>query len=112
MKEYTKATMLFLMLVFYLVSTASADTLVWEASPGTVDGYKVYYGTGSGSSKAVDVGNTTQYNIDSLPLSDNTQYYLCVSAYNAAGESDPCPSIAYTPADNTPPLPPEGLEAR
>jgi hypothetical protein len=94
------------------VTLASATNLVWDASSGTVDGYKVYYGTNaSNPSTSVDVGNSTQYNIDTLPLSENTQYFFCVSAYNTAGESNPCPPVAYTPADTTPPAPPIGLVA-
>ena len=112
MKRYTTATILATIMVLIMISAGSAATLVWDASSGTVDGYKVYYGTSSSTpSNTVDVGNTTQYSIDSLPLSENTQYYLCVSAYNTAGESDPCAPVAYTPADTTPPQPPLGLVA-
>ena len=89
---------------------AAAATLQWNASSGTVDGYKVYYGTSSSApSSSVTVGNVTQYKIDSLPLSENTQYYFCVSAFNSAGESAMCAPVAYTPADSTPPAPPVGV---
>jgi len=111
MKRYATLTILALIMVFLVISTGSAATLVWDASSGTVDGYKVHYGTSSTPSATMDVGNTTQCNIDSLPLSQNTQYYLSVSAYNTAGESDPCAPVAYTPADTTPPTPPVGLVA-
>ena len=112
MKRYAIATILASAIVLAIISAGSAATLVWDASTGTVDGYKVYYGTSSTNpSNTVDVGDTTQYSIDSLPLSENTQYYFCVSAYNTAGESDPCAPVAYTPADTTPPQPPIGLVA-
>ena len=112
MKRYATATILALAIVLVIISAGSAATLVWDASTGTVDGYKVHYGTSSSTPSAtVDVGDTTQYSIDSLPLSENTQYYFCVSAYNTAGESDPCAPVAYTPADTTPPTPPVGLVA-
>ena len=104
---------LMLIMVFTTITVGSAATLVWDASAGTVDGYKVYYGTGATNpSESVNVGNVTQYAIDSLPLSENVQYYLSVSAYNTAGESDPTAPVAYTPADTTPPQPPVGLQAR
>lgn len=87
-----------------------AATLVWDASSGTVEGYRVHYGTSSGNpSSSVDVGSTTQYDLNNLPLSEGVTYYICVSAYNTAGESQPCAPVAFTPGDNTPPLPPLGL---
>jgi len=112
MKVYIKPLILVFVMIFVTISICSAATLVWDSSTGTVDGYKVHYGTSSGNpTTTVDVGNTTQHNIESLPLSENTQYYFCVSAYNTAGESEPCPPVAYTPADTTPPQPPIGLLA-
>jgi hypothetical protein len=95
-----------------LISPAAiqAETLVWDASSGTVDGYNVYYGTNpSDQSNYRDVGNTTQLDLNNLPLSDGVTYYLSVSAYNSAGESPPCSPVVFTPGDNTPPLPPIGL---
>lgn len=95
-----------------IAPSATAAMLQWDASSGTVDGYKVYYGTSSNApNNAIDVGTATQYSLDVLPLAENTQYFFCVSAYNTAGESAPCPPVAYTPADTTPPAPPVGLVA-
>ena len=111
MTKFANATTLVLIFIFAIVSLGSAADLVWDASSGTVDGYKVHYGTSSTPSNTVDVGNTTKYDIDALPLSENTQYYFCVSAYNSVGESDPCQTVAYTSADSTPPTPPTGLIA-
>ena len=89
---------------------SSAATLVWDASSGTVDGYKVYWGINSSDqSNSTDVGNVTQYNLDNLPLSEGVTYYIFVSAYNEAGESSPCAPVVFTPGDNTPPVPPVGL---
>jgi hypothetical protein len=91
---------------------ATAANLIWNPSSGTVDGYKVHYGTSTGNpTETIDVGNTNQYSLDALSLSENTQYYFCVSAYNTAGESEPCAPVAFTPADATPPAPPIGLMA-
>ncbi|MBC2736874.1 MAG: fibronectin type III domain-containing protein [Desulfobacteraceae bacterium] len=95
-----------------LVSPAviQAETLVWDASSGTVEGYNVYYGTTPSDQSAYrDVGNTTQLDLNNLPLSEGVTYYLCVSAYNSVGESPPCAPVVFTPGDNTPPLPPIGL---
>lgn len=97
-------------IVFLASSNIQAQTLVWDPSSGTVDGYKVHYGTSpSAQSNYRDAGNATQYNIDSLPLSEGVTYYISVSAYNSAGESEPCAPVVYTPGDNTPPTPPIGL---
>lgn len=102
-----------LILVISPIVTADAATLNWDPSSGEVDGYKVYYGTNASSpSKSVDVGNVTKYTLDNLPLAEKTQYYFCVTAYNAAGESPPCDPVAYTQQDNTPPAPPKGLTAK
>jgi type 1 fimbria pilin len=110
MKIYTKTIILTLILVFAAISVASAATLVWNDSTGTVNGYKIHYGaSATNHPNTVDVGSTTQYSIDTLPLSENTQYYFCISAYNSAGESERCAPVAYTPADTTPPAPPVGL---
>ena len=96
--------------LFFGTSMAGAATLVWNASSGTVDGYVVYWGTNaSDRSNSTDVGNSTLYDLDNLPLSEGVTYYLSVAAYNAAGESPPCAPVVYIPGDNTPPLPPLGL---
>ena len=113
-KLYSSSKVALMTTIFFCaaVSFATAATLAWNASSGNVDGYKVHYGTtASNPSKSIDVGKATQYDIDKLPLNDNVEYFFCVSAYNAVGESDPCPPVAYTPADTTPPSPPVGLMA-
>lgn len=95
-----------------LISPAliEAETLVWEASSGIVEGYKVYYGKNpSDRSNYRDVGNTKQLDLNNLPLSEGITYYLSVSAYNSAGESPPCAPVVFTSGDNTPPDPPTGL---
>jgi hypothetical protein len=66
-------------------------TLSWEAPTenmdGTalvnLDGYKIYYGSSSGSySTSVDVGNLTTYQIN---VPDGLQYFVVV-AYNSSAE--------------------------
>jgi hypothetical protein len=89
-----------------------AETLVWDASSGQVDGYKIHWGTRKSSQPNTrDVGNKTRYDLNKLPLSEGATYYLSVSAYNQAGESPPCEPVVFTPGDNTPPAPPVGLSA-
>ena len=100
----------FFLAFFFTPAAVSAKTLVWDASSGAVDGYHVYYGTTpSDQSNYRDVGNVTQLDLNNLPLSEGVTYYLCVSAYNAAGKSPPCAPVVFTPGDNTPPIPPVGL---
>jgi len=105
-----KMIVLTLLILGLTVGFAAAATLTWSPSSGTVDGYKVHYGTSPGNpSGTVDVGDNTQYSLNTLSLSENAQYFFCISAYNTSGESDPCAPVAYTPADSTPPAPPVGL---
>jgi hypothetical protein len=61
-------------------------TLAWDPNPeGNLAGYKVYYGTASGSySVKVDVGNWTSLTISYLEA--GRTYYFAATAYDAAGE--------------------------
>jgi hypothetical protein len=112
-KTIFKSNALIFFIIIFTTSTLSAANLVWNPSSGNVDGYKIYYGTSSTNpTNMIDVGNTTEYTLDQLPLSENTQYYFCVTAYNTASESPPCASVAYTPSDSTPPLAPVGLTVK
>lgn len=63
---------------------SSAD-LSWDANTEPdLAGYKVYYGTSSGSyGTPVDVGNVLTYSITGL--SPNVLYYFAVSAYDTEG---------------------------
>ncbi len=90
----------------------SAATLSWAPSTGDVGGYYVYYGTTAYSTiSRIDVGGSTRYDLDALPLSAGVNYHFWVTAYNAAGESRPSQTISYTRGDSTPPAPPSGLTA-
>jgi hypothetical protein len=112
LKKIIKSVIFTLCLWSVAAAGAYAATLHWDPSDGTVDGYKVYYSASKSSpSNSKDVGKVISYNLDKLPLSENVQYYFSVSAYNAAGESAPCPPVAYKPGDSTPPMVPTGLTA-
>ena len=61
-------------------------TLAWDAntSPG-IAGYKVYYGSASGShSYVIDVGNVTSYTVPNLQ--DGTTYYFASTVYDTSGQ--------------------------
>jgi hypothetical protein len=84
---------------FLLLSEANAAqaTLVWNQNPESgVDGYKMHYGTTSGSYPyTVDVGNHTSCTISGL-VAEKT-YYFAVSAYSSNNvESALSQQLAYT----------------
>jgi len=102
-----------LALILGFAGQVVAASLVWDPNTDIVDGYKVYYGTSSTSpATSIDVGNTTQHPIDALPLTERTEYFFSVSAYNSAGESPRCAPVAYTAPDTTPPVPPFKLTVK
>lgn len=78
-------------------SPSGTATLGWTATTTNSDGsaltnlagYKVYYGTASGSyPRSIDVGNVTTYEVTNLPI--GFTYYFVVKSYNQAGvESEP-----------------------
>ncbi len=61
--------------------------LSWETATDIesgVKGYKVYYGTASGSySSSIDIGNNTSYEL--AGLTNGVTYFIAVSAYDYAG---------------------------
>ncbi|MGC2578176.1 MAG: DUF4082 domain-containing protein [Terrimicrobiaceae bacterium] len=68
-------------------------TLAWDASSGAT-GYRLRYGTTSENlGQPIDVGNTTTRTVSNL--NDATTYYFTVTAYNAAGESQPSNQVSY-----------------
>ncbi len=92
---------LFALLTLPLIATqagAAAVTLAWDANAeATVAGYRVGYGTASGSyASTVDVGNWTSVNISGLEA--GRRYYFACKAYDSTGrESAYSGEIAYTP---------------
>ncbi len=105
------------MLVLFSLITptqASAATLAWDASSGTVQGYRVYYGTTSGGPypTSASAGTSTSYSLNSLPLQQSVNYYFVVRAYNQAGESPNSNQVSYSASDTTPPAPPQGVKVQ
>ena len=71
-----------------LILTWDAPTTNADGTPLTdLAGYKIYYGTSSGSyTTTVDAGNVTTYNVPALP---SGTYYFAVTAVDTSGnESD------------------------
>ena len=70
---------------------APTAILSWDAPPGTVTGYRVYYGTAPGvylqpKGSGIPTGNVLGWTI-STGLNPGTLYYFAVTAYNDDGES-------------------------
>src|SRR5262249_13541112 len=77
--------------------------LAWDPnSEPNIAGYKVYYGTSSGTyTQDIDVGNKTTTIVGGL--TNGTTYYLVVTAYDTNGlESDPSNEVSYTVPTPTP----------
>lgn len=69
--------------------------LSWN-SVSDADGYKVKYGTTSGTyTTTVDVGNLTQHSVNDL--TNGLTYYFIVTAYNSGGESGNSNEVSATP---------------
>ncbi len=88
----------FLVLAFTGLAAAQSATLAWNANgESDLAGYRVEYGTVSGSpSTTVDVGNVTQRQFNGLQA--GVTYYFRVKAYNTANqESAPSVEVSHTP---------------
>ncbi|MCK5581374.1 MAG: VCBS repeat-containing protein [Candidatus Omnitrophica bacterium] len=89
-----------------VLDSATADDaqvdLSWTAVSGAT-GYKVYYGTTSGSYDApVDVGDVTSY--AATGLTNDTTYYFVVTTYDGVDESTVSNELSATPvAPSVPP---------
>lgn len=82
-------------------------SLTWTAVTATdLGGYKIYYGTTSGVyGTPVDAGKVTSYTLTGL--SDNTTYYIKITAYDTSGnESAKSTEVTGKTKDTTPPAPP------
>jgi PKD repeat protein len=74
---------LFALFLFNGNSFAGTIKLAWDSSSSSnVGGYKISYGTSSGSyTSTVDAGNNTTYSVSGLQ--DGAKYFFAVKAYNA-----------------------------
>jgi hypothetical protein len=90
--------LLLFLAVFFSATYAHAQiTLAWDASTSPdVTGYKVHYGTVSGTYQySVDAGNATSYTFSGL--SPGATYYFAATAYdNAGGQSSVSNEVSYT----------------
>lgn len=105
---------IFYTLLFLFVTTSlfgAQVKLSWNPnSESDLAGYKVYWGTASGSySKSVDVDNETSYTTIT-GLSHEVEYFFAVTAYDLTGnESGYSNEVSWlVPADTTPPDDPTG----
>ena len=83
---------------------AETATVSWDANTESdLSGYKIYYGTSSGSyDDALDVGNKTSFSINNLGV--GTTYFFAVTAYDFSGnESGFSDEVSFTPTQDTPP---------
>lgn len=80
---------------------AGQVNLAWNASSGSVAGYRVYYGTVSGNYTAkLDSGAATTATLANL--TDSATYYFAVKAYDGAGnESSFSNEAVKTPTSST-----------
>src|SRR5207249_1355262 len=84
--------------------SAAQVTLAWDPNiDPDLAGYKLYYGTSSGSYQfSVDVGNRTSYSL--AGLLEGQIYYFAVTAYNSSGiESAFSNEVSKAIPDVTPP---------
>ncbi len=74
---------LFLLAMSSTALFAQSATLTWNPNTDAVAGYKVYFGTTSGTyGTPIDVGNVTTYTMTGL---GQATYYFAVTAYNNVG---------------------------
>ncbi|THB80448.1 MAG: hypothetical protein D3926_07070 [Desulfobacteraceae bacterium] len=85
----------------------TGQKLLWDAVQGEVTGYRIYYGLSEGSyTQSADAGTATEYPLADLSLTQGTNYYFVVRAYNSSGESGNSnfiTTIAGEPHDSVPP---------
>ena len=99
--------------VFEGYNQAFAGVLTWTTDSGQVTGYRVYYGESCNDIRSfIDVGNVSQYSINTMPLNENKSYCFAVKAYNQSMESPFSNTVYWTSSDNTPPSPPSEVKAQ
>lgn len=84
--------------------SAASVSLNWNPnSEPDIAGYRLYYGTASGSyDQIIEAGNVTS--ITAPELTSGVTYFFAVTAFNVDGlESLPSDEVSYTPLANQPP---------
>lgn len=105
--------LLFILPVLSVNDQAFSGMLSWTEDSGQATGYRIHYGESCNDLKSfIDVGNVSQYSINSMPLIENKSYCLSVKAYNKSTESPFSNTVYWTSSDNTPPLPPMEVRAQ
>jgi fibronectin type 3 domain-containing protein len=102
-----KKVFIVVLVMWISVTFANAESigLVWDANTeGDLAGYKLYYGTSTGSYQPpIDVGNVTTYEV--TELATNTTYYFALTAYdtsdNESEKSDEVSGVAQIPVTTT-----------
>ena len=85
-KNYFVYFVIICILSIAVAAPAAQVHLAWDASSGTVSGYRIYYGNNSGSyPKNIKVGNVTDYVVSNLQM--DSAYYFVVRSFNSYGES-------------------------
>jgi Domain of unknown function (DUF4082)/Fibronectin type III domain len=81
-------------------ANAASVTLAWDAESG-VAGYRLHYGTSSGSyAQTGDVGTNTTATVSNLTAGQT--YYFAVTAYNSTGlESQPSNEVSFNALQST-----------
>jgi hypothetical protein len=95
-RGFKRAALTLLVLVSMTFATQGV-MVAWDANPASegVEGYKIYLASQGSTNAPIDAGNAL---IAPLPnLVPGVQYQIYITAYNAAGESDPSDSLFYTP---------------
>ena len=75
--------------------------LVWTATSGIVNGYKLSVGITSGGTEVlnnVDVGNVTNYDLGILDF--EVTYYVSITPYNDNGDAENCEEYSFTTQAN------------
>ncbi|MCH8981657.1 Ig-like domain-containing protein, partial [candidate division KSB1 bacterium] len=106
LKKESAVCLLIITSLFFSTTLAFAETATvsWDANTESdLSGYKIYYGTSSGSyDDVVDVGNTTSFSINNLVV--GTTYFFVVTAFDFSGnESGFSNEVSFTPTQGTPP---------
>jgi hypothetical protein len=92
-----------LILIFLVAGDATAWTLMWDNSTGTVEGYLVEISDDNGETwKYIYATDTPGLNLDDKAAFNRT-YMFRVSAFNAAGVSAPTEPLTWTRPAYTPP---------